>query len=176
MNNSYSVTPFCHGESGAKFCHPSARRIVKKKNFILYFGSSTITNDDPEDYSVFLFCISYFVQPYGLTLPRPKTVSRNQIRKWKSHWNCRFAISSPSELRNCCDCFVTGSFSVAIIKFWVSSSSQNSLFSTCVQQKFWLVVWFRRNIFRLRRLQNSKMYNQVVVSTIELRVIWYPEG
>ena len=109
-------------------------------------------------------------------LPRPKIVSRNQIRKWKAHWNCRCAISSPSELRNCCDCFVTGSFSVAIIKFWVSSSSQNSLFSTCVQQKFWLVVWFRRNIFRLRRLQNSKMYNQVVVSTIELRVIWYPEG
>ena len=42
----------------------------KTKFFILYFGSSTITNEDPEDYSVFLFCISYFVQPYGLTLGR----------------------------------------------------------------------------------------------------------
>ena len=37
MNNSYSVTPFCHRESGAKFCQATARRITKNKIFHFVF-------------------------------------------------------------------------------------------------------------------------------------------
>ena len=53
----------------------------KTKFFILYFGSSTITNEDPEDYSVFLFCISYFVQPYGLTWGSENENEKSKIRR-----------------------------------------------------------------------------------------------
>ena len=58
MNNSYSVTPFCHGESRAKFCHTTARRITK--NIIFHFVFRILHHNKRGPGGLQCFSILYF--------------------------------------------------------------------------------------------------------------------